>query len=130
MLGEQKVKFDPTKGSWKQHEYISMKLLYAIRHARMEFFMKLYGNDIIHGGVSCGASVEVVLWQLQESLDKFAVVTERAADEVTRFVALTAKYLESWLECRDSVKVGDPIFIDVEGCDWIPFWAASGKTNI
>lgn len=107
-----------------QHEVVV-----SIRRVRLGVFMERYGNDIVQGGIRDGVCVEVVLWQLQESLSEFVLVTERATDEVTRFVALTAKYLESWLACRDSLKVGNPIFIDVEGCDWIPFWAATGKNQ-
>ena len=130
MLGEEKVRFDPTKGSWTQHEYISMKLLFAIRPVHIGIFMEQYGSCIIQGGMRGGVCVEVVLWQLQESLSEFVLVTECATDEVTRFVALTAKYLESWLACRDSLKFGDPFLLTLRAPTGFHFGQQQGKINI
>ena len=36
LLGTKKVKFDPTKGSWKEHEHLVLKMLHALRRLCLE----------------------------------------------------------------------------------------------
>ena len=71
LLGERKVKFDPTKGSWKQHEYIAMKIIFAIQRVRVDVFMERFGADIILSAKEFHVRADVVLWKLQASYDDF-----------------------------------------------------------
>ena len=41
-------------------------------------------------------------------------------------MALSMKYIETWLMWRDGVKIGD-FNVLMEGCNWISFWSAIGK---
>ena len=48
LLGTKKVKLDPTKGSWKKHEWLVIKILYAAKQIRTKIFMKSAGVELMN----------------------------------------------------------------------------------
>ena len=93
----------------------------------MDAFMSIHGNAIVGRAKKEGVPVEVLLCWLQEVFDEFVTRSESAKCEPTRMVALFMKYIERWILCRDSVRIGDGLILEVEGCDWLPFWAGTGS---
>ena len=127
LLGTKKVKLDPTKGSWKTHEWLVIKILYAARSLRTKIFMKSLGDEIINEISSCTLTPEAGLWKLQQMYEDFIVHTERSSCDLTRCVELFANIADRWHMCREAVPLGDGFVLEVEGCDWLPIWAAASK---
>ena len=129
LLGTKKVKLDPTKGSWKTHEWLVIKILYAARSLRTKIFMKSLGDDIIDE-ISSGVITPVEgLWKLQKMYQDFIIDTEHATCDLTRCVALFANIADRWHMCREAVPLGDGFVLEVEGCDWLPIWSAASKAQ-
>ena len=47
LLGMKKIRLDPTKGSWSDHEYLVKCIMFAIERLRMENFMILIGHRLV-----------------------------------------------------------------------------------
>jgi len=129
LLGTKKVKLDPTKGSWKTHEWLVIKILYASRSLRTKIFMKTLGDDIINDISSGTLSPEEGLWKLQEMYEDFIIHTEHSSCDLTRCVALFSNIADRWHMCREAVPLGDGFVLEIEGCDWLPIWAAASKAQ-
>eukprot|EP00956_Cyclotella_meneghiniana_P000542 scaffold602_cov23-Cyclotella_meneghiniana.AAC.2 len=117
LLGSKRVKMDPTKGSWKEHKLILRKMTYALEKLRIETFLAQGYDDECDGD----------LYVMQEKYKDFCLSMEKASGSKTRMCAIFMKVLEHWLICEDAIGIGDWAVLEVLGCDWIEFWAASGK---
>ena len=124
LLGTKKVKFDPTKGSWKEHEHLTKKIYFALQRIRLEEFLTLHGLTTIS---DMDLDDEDVFWNLQLKYKEYSENLEKSVCMKTRVVALFMKYVEDWLMCVDGVKVSDWALLEVLGCDWITMWSAVGK---
>ena len=80
LLGMKKIKLDPTKGSWSDHEYLAKIILFAIERIRMENFMLLTGKVIIEdyerqgkedSDTDCVQSCIDFIWYFQEQYELF-----------------------------------------------------------
>ena len=85
--------------------------------------MELYGNAILNATTD----LQTALSQLLDSYEECISLMERAPCEKTRLVSLYMNYVDRWHLCNDAVRIGDWAVLEVEGCDWLPFWAAIGK---
>jgi hypothetical protein len=129
LLRTKKVKFDPTKGSWKSHEYLLMKIFYAIQQVRCKTFLASHGLQTLSSIINGVISAEQGMWQLQHEFSEYVTQQQHSTCELTRCVANFSLLVEEWLMCRNGVKVGDFILLEIAGCDWISFWAAVSKPN-
>lgn len=124
LLGTKKAKFNPTKGSSKEHEYLTKKIYFSLQRVRLEEFMTLHGHAIIDNSE---LDDEDVFWDLQQTCKEYSDSLEKATCVKTRVVVLFMKYAEDWPMCVDGVKVGAWSLLEVLGCDWITMWSTVGK---
>eukprot|EP00956_Cyclotella_meneghiniana_P045610 scaffold376734_cov142-Cyclotella_meneghiniana.AAC.1 len=108
---------DPTKGSWKEHKLIVRKMYYALERLRIELFLKQGGAENCDGD----------LWIIQERYESFCLELEKSKCSISRMCAIFMKVIQNWLICEESISVGDWAVLEVYGCDWIEFWASTGK---
>ena len=121
LLGLKNVGPDPTKGSWMKHEGISEEMYFALQRIRIEQFTKKYQFTI---------ECEDDPWKVQEQYERFCQSLENTNCMRTVVCVLSMKYIQCWLPYCDGVKIGNAIIPEVEGCNWISFWAALENINI
>ena len=128
LLKVKKVREDPTKGNWKQHEWIVLKMLWALESLRLEAFMsssyfpaewkEQFDDDV---------NAEEMLWLLQDHYNEYCLSLEKSRCEVTRSCVLFMKYVSQWRVCTSGIGIGDWASLEVLGNDWLLGWAAMKK---
>ena len=125
LLGTTKVQKDPTKGIWVHHERLVMKMIYALERIRMEEFVRQRddGLNIFRSGMDN----DKVCWQLQCEYQDYCDKLLHSTCEKTLAAANFLKLAHMWLMCKESVSVGDWATLEVQGNDWLKYWAAMSK---
>ena len=126
-IGMKKVRFDPTKGSWSDHESLSIRVYYALANTRVKEFIEQEKAILVKTSSLCKHEESII--ELFDKYEEFCEKMETANCEKTRMAALYMKYTESWMRCRESVGSGDAICLEVEGCEWLPLWKTMGKSK-
>ncbi len=121
VISAKRVTRDPTKGTWRDHELIIIKMVSALKRLRFEIFLSVYDYE------SNEESVPNWLWQLGGEYQSFCASLCQSKNENTRYVALFMDFVDRWDRCRDAVKIGDWATLEVEAIDWLPVWAALKK---
>ena len=101
-----------------------MKIYYAYQIVRSKYFMENYAEDTVMEIVNGTTNFVEGMWKLQLKYKEFTELLKTSKCEITRAVALFADLVDRWLLCRESVPIGDWCVLEVEGVDWICFWAA------
>ncbi len=122
IIGAKRVKIDPTKGSWRDHENMVLKIALAIKHLRLHNFLQQESPSL---------NVELTpmdrLWNLQDEYSNYCQSLLVCPDEVTRYCALFLDAVDRWENCKEAVRMGDWATLEVEALDWLPIWAATKK---
>ena len=127
--GTKKVKLDPTKGTWKKHEWFVIKIVYAAREVRTKIFMKSLDKQMMDDITSGTISPIAGLWKLQKMYEDFIIESEHSKCELTKCVTVFANIGNRWLMYREAVPLGDGFVLEVEGSDWLPIWSAASKSQ-
>ena len=94
-------------------------MYYALERLRIESFYKEGGAEQTGGN----------LWSIQEKYKSFCLELEKSRCAKSRMCAIFMKVIQHWLICEDAItiSIGDWAVLEVLGCDWIDFWASTGK---
>ena len=119
---------DPTKGSWKEHEWIVLKMLWALESLRLEAFVSSsYFPTEWEGQFDDDVNAEEMLWILQDCYNEYCLSLEKCKCKVTRSCVFFMKYVSQWRVCTTGVGIGDWALLEVLGNDWLLGWAAMKK---
>ncbi len=122
VISAKRITSDPTKGTWRDHEHIVMKMVSALKRLRLEIFLSVhdYESNEEWGGKN-------LLWQFAGEYQTFCDSLCHSKNKNARYVALFMDFVDRWDRCRDAVRVGDWATLEVEAIDWLPVWAALKK---
>ncbi len=122
VIGAKCVNIDPTKGSWRDHEIMALKMASAIKHLRLHTFLKERSPVLSNADTPIDR-----LWKLQIEYSDYCQSLLCCPDEVTRYCALFVDAVDRWENCRDAVRMGDWATLEVEAIDWLPIWLVTKK---
>ncbi len=133
VISAKRVTYDPTKGTWRDHEQIVIKLVSALKRIQFEVFLSRnqYECNLDECNLDeCNPdsdSIPNFLWTLSGDYEVFCASLRVSNNENTRYIALFLDFAERWDRCRNAVRVGDWATLEVEAIDWLPVWGALKK---
>ena len=68
-----------------------------------------------------------MLWQLGLEYDAFCDDLCKSTNENTLYIARFIDFVDRWAKCRDAVRIGDWLTLEVEAIDWLPIWGVTKK---
>ncbi len=122
VIGAKRVNIDPTKGSWRDHENMALKMASALKHLRLHTFLQQRSPILSNADMPIDC-----LWKLQNEYSDYCQSLLCCPDEVTRFCALFVDAVDRWENCRDAVRIGNWATLEVEAINWLPIWAVTKK---
>ena len=88
--------------------------------------MENKGSDIINADEII---TDKTLWNWQHSYHKYAQSMMECNCAPTKAIALFMDLMCHWELCRESVRSGDFMVMEVEGAMWLQFWVGNGKPH-
>ncbi len=119
VLGMKRVGIDPTKGRWKDHEDIVLKMLSALENLRFHHFLGQRGTP---SNSHENKSDEEMLWNFNAEYIEYCESFVDCRNEVTRYISRFIEIANRWSMCKDAVRAGDWVVLEVESIDWLPAW--------
>ncbi len=124
VIGAKQVNIDPTKGSWRDHENMAIKVSTSLKHLRLHNF--LHQRSPTTEKTNATTTFDY-LWNLHDEYEAYCESLLTCSDKVTKFCALFVDAVDRWDNCRVAVCMGDWATLEVEALDWMPIWVATKK---
>jgi hypothetical protein len=123
VLGTKRVSIDPTKGRWRDHEHIVVKIVSALKELRYSIFV----SQRNHQNVTDVVSPSDFIWQIMCEYREFCASLLQSSNDNIRYVCNFFEIVDKWDNCRESVRVGDWATLEVEAIDWMTVWGQLKK---
>ena len=125
--GVKRVKGDPTKSNFQDHERFMLKLYRACRDLRFRRFIESQELEDLQPRV--GESNEETLRQIESNVIEFFTGWETSSHEPSRLVALFMKCVESYNRCKNAIRKEDFWALEKESNIWMGPWKVCGKST-
>jgi hypothetical protein len=125
VISAKRVTEDPTKGTWRDHENIVIKMMSALKRLRFNVFLSLHYHEYEFDDPELATNN--LLWRIGLEYQEFCDSLCESMNENDRYVARFIEMIDRWANCRDAVRVGDWITLEVEAIDWLPVWKVMKK---
>ena len=126
-LAKKRVKGDPVKSHFQDHDKHQMEVYHAAWRFRFSMFIKsitvevLENDHLLEGGKP--------LLSLEERMKQFCIEFETSDHEPSRVVAPYLKDVSSYSCCKDGIRDNNYWLLEKESCDWMGHWKQYKKKN-
>ncbi len=120
VIGTKRVGEDPTKGRWRDHEVMALKIADALKILRFNVFLSSTDN-------SEEETKSETIWKIGSQYRQYCELLLISPNENTKFVARFINMMDSWKVCRDAVRLGDWATMEMAAIHWMPVWGELKK---
>ena len=116
-LAKKRVKGDPVKSNFQDHDKHQMELYHAARRFRFAMFIESSTvEDLEHDRLLEGGKP---LLSLEGRFKQFCEAFETSDHQPSRVVALYLKDVSSYSRCKDGIRNNNYWLLEKESCDWM-----------
>ena len=116
-LSVKRVKGDPVKGNYQDHDKFMLKVYAACRRFRFsKFIQSLTAEDLEQDRQL--QSVTALL-SVEERMTTFYKSWETSHHQPSRLIALFLKDSASYLRCKEGIRKNNYWLLEKESCDWM-----------